>query len=168
MIIDFTTGKNAVGEKVELKDELLKNVIPLSFQSIYEGYEKKGPQAIATVGLPAIFGVGVSTYEQRKKEVPESIVFQDRKIELTEEQREEFQRIFDERNAKNLERLKALPDYKNSDKIMRGELEQLIGNKSLSESKEILGKKYRRDFLIQPKETESKEKARVKSRFKID
>lgn len=168
MIWNFSTGKNAVGEKVELKDELLKNVIPLSFQSIYEGYEKKGPQAIATVGLPAIFGVGVSTYGERKKEVPETIMFQDRKIELTEEQREEFQRIFDERNTKNLERLKALPDYKNSDKIMRGELEQLIGNKSLSESKEILGKKYRRDFLIQPKETESKEKARVKSRFKID
>ena len=168
MIIDFTTGKNAVGEKVELKDELLKNVIPLSFQSIYEGYEKKGPQAIATVGLPAIFGVGVSTYEQRKKEVPETIMFQDRKIELSEEQREEFQRIFDERNTKNLERLKALPDYKNSDKIMRGEMEQLVENKSLNESKELLGKKYRRDFLIQPKETEPKEVKRVKSRFKID
>jgi hypothetical protein len=167
MIIDFTTGKNAVGEKVELKDELLKNVIPLSFQSIYEGYEKKGPQALATVGLPAIFGVGVSTYEQRKKEVPETIMFQDRKIELTEGQREEFQRIFDERNAKNLERLKALPDYKKSDKIMRGQLEQLIQNKSLSESEELLGKKYSIDFLIQPKEIESREEKRVKQRFGI-
>jgi len=168
MIWDFSTGKNAVGEKVELKDELLKNVIPLSFQSIYEGYEKKGPQALATVGLPAIFGVGVSTYEQRKKEVPESIVYQDRRIELNEEQRAEFQRIFDERNGKNIEKLKSLPEYKNADKIMRGELEQLVENKSLSESKEILGKKYRRDFLMQPKEIESREEKRVKQRFRID
>lgn len=168
MIWDFSTGKNAVGEKVELKDELLKNVIPLSFQSIYEGYEKKGPQALATVGLPAIFGVGVSTYEQRKKEVPESIVYQNRRIELTEEQRAEFQRIFDERNGKNIEKLKSLPEYKNADKIMRGELEQLVENKSLSESKEILGKKYRRDFLMQPKEIESREEKRVKQRFRID
>jgi hypothetical protein len=51
---------------------------------------------------------------------------------------------------------------------MRGEMEQLVENKSLNESKELLGKKYRRDFLIQPKETEPKEVQRVKSRFKID
>jgi hypothetical protein len=168
MIVDFSTGKNAIGEKVEWKEELLSNVIPLSFQSIYEGYEKQGPEAIAKVGLPAIFGVGVSTYGQRKEEVPEEITYQKRKIKLNDEQLEFFQKNFDQRMAQKIEKLKGMSDYQNADKILRGELEQLVRNKAYLESKELLGNRYRREFLSQPVEGESRERERVKRRFGID
>jgi hypothetical protein len=167
-IVDFSTGKNAVGEKVEWKDELLSNVIPLSFQAIAEGYEKQGPKALATVGLPAIVGVGVSTYEQKKKQVPESISYQGRKIELDEAKREEFQQLFEQKNEKNLAKLRSMKEYKDADKVLRGELEQVIETKSLREARDLLGRKYRREFLMQPKESESREEMRVRRRFGID
>lgn len=61
-----------------------------------------------------------------------------------------------------------MSDYKNSDKILRGELEQLVRNKAYLESKKILSIKYRKEFLMQPKKSESREKERVKRRFGID
>ena len=46
----------------------MENTMPLYLQDINEALNQIGPWALFTVGVPAFFGVGVQTYEEKKKE----------------------------------------------------------------------------------------------------
>lgn len=65
--VDYLSGRTAVGEKTTLKGELESHLTPLIYSDVKEAYKDEGVKAIFTVGLPASFGIGVQTYDAKKK-----------------------------------------------------------------------------------------------------
>lgn len=72
-VTDFLQGQNAVGEKFELSKELLDRFIPLIAQDLEGAIKEWGPIGGAAVTLPAVFGVGVQTYGDKKGKLPAPI-----------------------------------------------------------------------------------------------
>ena len=67
MLTDLLTGKTVLGQDVTLEDELMTHLLPLSALDISKALEEKGASSLLTVGIPSLLGVGVSTYDDRKK-----------------------------------------------------------------------------------------------------
>lgn len=65
MAVDFFQGTDIVGEKVTVKGEL-EGMLPLIYSDVKEAMQDRGVSSLYTVGLPAMFGVGVNTYEARE------------------------------------------------------------------------------------------------------
>jgi hypothetical protein len=65
-ISDAMEGKNPIGEPFEPVEDALQRFIPLFMQDLGEAYKEYGAKGLLT-GVPAIFGVGVSTYGEREK-----------------------------------------------------------------------------------------------------
>lgn len=63
--LDFLTGRTIVGEEVSVPMELEKNLLPLIYSDVKDAIKDQGVKAIFTTGLPATFGVGVQTYDQK-------------------------------------------------------------------------------------------------------
>lgn len=61
-IHDYAEGKNVIGKKFELKEELKDRFIPMIIQDITDAMKEYGPEG-AAVAVPAMFGVSVSTYK---------------------------------------------------------------------------------------------------------
>lgn len=66
LVADLMRGQNLVGEPLDWKEETYEKVIPLYLLDIAEAM-KENPTALATVGIPAFFGVSTQTYEATKK-----------------------------------------------------------------------------------------------------
>jgi len=60
--VDILEGQNVVGEETTLSKKAYELFVPMIIQDIQEGWKEQGPSAIATVGIPSFFGVGVSTF----------------------------------------------------------------------------------------------------------
>jgi len=60
--IDILEGQNVVGEETTVAKKAYELFVPMIAQDIADGWKEQGPSAIATVGIPSFFGVGVSTY----------------------------------------------------------------------------------------------------------
>lgn len=65
LISDLVFGANIVGEAPEVKREFIENLIPFYIQDIMKAYNELGPDALFKVGVPAFFGVGVQTFEEK-------------------------------------------------------------------------------------------------------
>jgi hypothetical protein len=63
---DLAAGKDVVGQPVTLGGELERNLLPLIKSDIQDAYDDAGMKGVIKV-LPSIFGVGVSTYQPKKK-----------------------------------------------------------------------------------------------------
>ncbi len=63
IIADFWTGKNFIGEEVDVADkkQWIERVAPFAVWDIYEAY-MEDPTRAAMVAIPAILGAGVQTY----------------------------------------------------------------------------------------------------------
>lgn len=63
VIADFLTGKNFLGDKVNIKNpaQWLDRVVPFALRDIWDAWSDKGLEG-ALLGLPAIFGANVQTY----------------------------------------------------------------------------------------------------------
>lgn len=61
------TGKNAIGQDFDATSEAAKLVIPLLAQDIYDVMKEDPSLASLGKSLPAVFGVGLNTFEQFKK-----------------------------------------------------------------------------------------------------
>lgn len=63
IILDFWTGENFLGEKVDIKnaEQWLKRVAPFAIQDVWEAFKDSWQHAAIAV-IPAIFGEGVQTY----------------------------------------------------------------------------------------------------------
>lgn len=68
LALELFEGAKLYGEELTLTREIAENVTPLYLQDIKEAFEQLGPWSMLTVGAPAFFGVGVQTYEEKKKE----------------------------------------------------------------------------------------------------
>ena len=69
MAYDFAQGRKPTGEKTTFTDEMLSHFTPLIYSDLKEAVKKDGAEALFTVGLPATFGVGVQTYDSKKKKM---------------------------------------------------------------------------------------------------
>lgn len=61
--------KNIVGEPVTLKSEAVESVMPLYIGDLIDAVKDRGPEALFQVGLPAFFGVGVTTFENKTNKI---------------------------------------------------------------------------------------------------
>lgn len=66
-VIDIASGKDVVGQSVTPQGEAIEAVTPLSFREIYETMKEQGVPAGTALGILNLFGVAISTYEDRKK-----------------------------------------------------------------------------------------------------
>lgn len=62
---DILAGRTVTGEPVTIMNEAQSHLFPLITSDVGEAMKDKGIQALFTAGIPATFGVGVSTYENR-------------------------------------------------------------------------------------------------------
>jgi hypothetical protein len=67
LVADILRGQNLVGEELDWKEETYEKLIPLYTVDIAEAVKQQGPSAVATVGIPAFFGVSTQTYEATKQ-----------------------------------------------------------------------------------------------------
>jgi len=68
IVADVLTGKDMVGKPVEWDAELMKAAIPLWMQDLDDAYKDGGASGVMTSAIPSIFGVGVQTYDNDKKQ----------------------------------------------------------------------------------------------------
>lgn len=64
--LDAKTGKDVVGNKVELEDMPGKLLVPLAMRDIYEAMKEQGVSKAAALSLLSLFGMGMSTYGNTK------------------------------------------------------------------------------------------------------
>jgi hypothetical protein len=62
MFSDWVSGRTSTGDKSTLPGELEQHLTPLLYQDIKSAMQDKGVSSLFTVGIPAVFGVGVQTY----------------------------------------------------------------------------------------------------------
>jgi len=58
-------GKDALGKPFDPTDAL--KIYPMYIDDMITAYKQDGMTSLLTVGLPSILGVGVQTYEDKKK-----------------------------------------------------------------------------------------------------
>ncbi|MDD4308539.1 MAG: hypothetical protein PHU53_07015, partial [Thermoplasmata archaeon] len=66
-LLDFGAGKDVVGNKVTYKDIPNKLLAPLAFNDIYETMKAQGVPAGTALGILSVFGMGLQTYEAKRK-----------------------------------------------------------------------------------------------------
>lgn len=66
-VINLVTGRDAVGQSVTIEGQLVQDVTPLIISDVYQAMKDQGVKALFTVGIPSAFGVGVQSYQPKKK-----------------------------------------------------------------------------------------------------
>lgn len=67
LALEVFEGQKLYGEELKPLTEIQENITPLYLQDIGEAFEQLGPSALISVGVPAFFGVGVQTFEEKAK-----------------------------------------------------------------------------------------------------
>lgn len=62
-ILDVTSGKNVVGEKITPKDAALGLVLPMGFNDIHDALRDNGVPEAAALSLLSIFGASIQSYK---------------------------------------------------------------------------------------------------------
>lgn len=65
--VNLLTGKNAIGEKTNIKKEAISLVAPLTAKEFYEAYSREGISGAFAVS-PSIFGIGYQDLSEMKEE----------------------------------------------------------------------------------------------------
>jgi hypothetical protein len=68
-LIDAAVGRKVTGQDFNAKRDALRLVTPLVAQDLYEGWKDAGGRG-ALMATPALFGIGVQTYEPKAVHVP--------------------------------------------------------------------------------------------------
>lgn len=144
----------------EVEDDVLisKLVLPMWLQDSGELYENNPREIGALYTMLSLIGANVRTVEspfKKEQKVSKNITYTDdysrkRKIELNEEQHKEYQRLFDEIYAKNIEAIKQSSSYKNKKGEEKLVFEAAFSKKAKtdaeSDAQKLLEKKYKNDF----------------------
>lgn len=67
-ITDYLRGENLIGEKFEVTSALTSRITPLVIQDLYDAFKEEGTTGVLKAS-PAIFGVGVQTFEPTRSEI---------------------------------------------------------------------------------------------------
>lgn len=68
--VNLLEGTDMVGQPVTIEGELIKNTVPLYIQDVAKLYDKEDPTGLLESAIPALFGIGVQTYDDHKKKKP--------------------------------------------------------------------------------------------------
>lgn len=164
---NLAEGENVVGEKYTLKSALFSNFVPLSMQSAWEGKDQHGLYTPLKVLAPSVFGIGVSTYAPREKEVKDEVTYRKKegkvtveyKVDLTKEQYKEYEgkaRKYMERDLKIME---ATKEYKGADDTEKAAIKRNIENAAIRKAEKEIVDKYKRSFTLDPADKEKALKA---------
>jgi hypothetical protein len=66
-VVNVFAGKNVIGKPTDLGTEAVRMVVPMSFGEIAGAMEEQGMTGGAAASVLTIFGMGVQTYDPRKK-----------------------------------------------------------------------------------------------------
>lgn len=69
LAIDLATGKDIIGREITPESAVIKNLVPISWQDLLDTMEEQGIPRGTALQILAIFGEGVSTYEERNKTI---------------------------------------------------------------------------------------------------
>ena len=144
----------------EVEDDVLisKLVLPMWLQDSGELYENNPREIGALYTMLSLIGANVRTVEspfKKEQKVSKNITYTDeysrkRKIELNDEQLKEYQRLFDEIYAKNIEAIKQSSSYKNKKGEEKLVFEAAFSKKAKtdaeSDAQKLLEKKYKNEF----------------------
>lgn len=67
LALELMDGQKMFGGDIKLTDEIAQNTVPLYLQDMQQAMDEFGPEALFTTGVPAFFGVGVQTYQDKSK-----------------------------------------------------------------------------------------------------
>ena len=67
---NFMSGKDPVGKKFNMKDQLLNMVVPITYGDIADAMRANGFPQGAIFSVLALFGAGVQTYDEKKRNIP--------------------------------------------------------------------------------------------------
>jgi len=171
---NLLSGRNAIGEKVTFGGELLRSIIPLSAQSIWEASSQYGfLGSILKVGITSVIGIGAQTYKPKEKEIKDTVTFVETKkgksvkvkAKLTKEQHKDFEEKSRALIEKYVTKLKALPEYKELDIENQVSVRTMVESSAVREVEEQIVKKYKNSF---EKETEEVEKDREQKQKVVD
>lgn len=62
---DLLTGRNMIGQKVDVDETLLNAIVPMVYEDIYDAYKEGGISRAAWTGLLNFYGMSVNTYKKR-------------------------------------------------------------------------------------------------------
>ena len=169
---NLLSGRNAIGEKVTFGGELLRSIIPLSAQSIWEASSQYGfLGSILKVGIPSVIGIGAQTYKPKEKEIKDTVTFVETKkgksvkvtAKLTKEQHKDFEEKSRALIEKEIAELKALPEYKQLDIENQVSVRGMLEARIVREVEEQIIKKYKNKFEKQTEEAEKdrEEKSKI-------
>lgn len=65
MVWDFLAGRTVTGDKPTIGSEAESHLLPLLYSDIKGAMQDKGVSSFFTVGIPAAFGVGVQTFDNK-------------------------------------------------------------------------------------------------------
>lgn len=66
ILVDYGTGKTAVGEDVELTNEMKEHLIPMIGNDVADAWKEQGAMSLVYTGMPSFFGVGTTTYKEKE------------------------------------------------------------------------------------------------------
>lgn len=66
IIVDYGTGKTAVGEDVELTNEMKEHLIPMIGNDVRDAWKEQGAMSLVYTGIPSFLGVGTTTYQEKE------------------------------------------------------------------------------------------------------
>lgn len=64
---DLLTGRNMIGQKVDVDETLLNAIVPMVYEDIYDAYKEGGISRATWTGLLNFYGMSVNTYEKKSK-----------------------------------------------------------------------------------------------------
>lgn len=67
LVVDTLTGTNVVGEPVTPQKVAVNQLTPMSVRDIYQAMQEEGVPKGAALGVLSIFGMGMQTYDNKKK-----------------------------------------------------------------------------------------------------
>jgi len=150
MALDIRQGENVVGEKTTLLGEA-KGVLPFSVQSIIEAWDQYGALSFLNIAAPSIGGVGVQTYEPKKREVKQEIPIQvtkngkrvDAAVELTDEQYDDYKGKVEKYIEKDVKEMESVAGYKDLSPEERQAIKRNVENAAVRKAKDEVIKKYK-------------------------
>lgn len=107
--VNFFSGETATGEKVTVAQQAEQALTPLLYSSLKESVKEKGVEALFTVGIPNVFGVGTQTYKPTPFKSNITIYGKDKdgkpiKREATQEEAMKYEKLKAEKALKFLEK----------------------------------------------------------------
>lgn len=173
IIADITSGRNAMGEKITLKDEVYSHVLPLAAQAVYESWKEDGPSSLVTTAVPAIFGVGTQVYEPREKEFKNNFTIDGVKVKLPDDAFDQYQENARALIKEKLDKLKEVEGWKDLTPDEKVQARKAASNAAVKEALDDIKKSNPEYFTVteeqkQKVEEEKALKKKIKDKLNED